>query len=95
MKKLIATIAFMMALTSAAHAETIKVSVNGLVCSFCATGVEKTFKSEPAVQGVNVDLDTKLVTIKLKDGQTMNDATVTKLITDAGYNITNIARENP
>lgn len=95
MKKLMMIMALTMAMAGTAHAETIKVSVNGLVCSFCATGVEKTFKAEPAVQGVNVDLDTKLVTINLKDGQTMDDATVTKLITDAGYSITNIARENP
>lgn len=95
MKKLIAIIAFTLAMASAAHAETIKVSVNGLVCSFCATGVEKTFMAEPAVKGIKVDLDTKLVTIDMKGGQTMDDATVTKLITDAGYSITNIARENP
>ena len=74
-------------------AETIKASVNGLVCSFCATGIEKTFKAQPVVDTVHVDLDNKLVTITTKADQKLDDATVTKLIKDAGYSITNIVRE--
>lgn len=93
MKKLLLTAAMFSMLASAASAETIKASVNGLVCSFCATGIEKTFNAQPAVEKVHVDLDNKLVTINTKPDQKLDDATVTKLITDAGYTITNIARE--
>lgn len=82
-----------MLLASSAFAETINVSVNGLVCAFCATGIEKTFNAQPAVSKVKVDLETKLVTIDTKPKQTLDDATVTKLITDAGYTVTNIARK--
>lgn len=80
-------------LATAAHAETIKASVNGLVCSFCATGIEKTFNAQPAVEKVHVDLDNKLVMINTKDKQNIDDTTVTKLITDAGYSVTSISRE--
>lgn len=80
-------------LSGAAHAETIKASVNGLVCAFCATGLEKTFKAESTVEAVHVDLETKLVTIDLKEGQKMDDEVVTQLITDAGYSVTKIVRE--
>ena len=90
-KLLLATAAFAM-LTSAAHAETIKASVNGLVCSFCATGIEKTFNAQPAVEKVHVDLDHKLVTINTKADQKLDDATVTQLITDAGYTVVGIER---
>jgi mercuric ion binding protein len=93
MRKLLLTAAVFSMLASAANAETIKASVNGLVCAFCATGIEKTFKAEPTVDHVKVDLESKLVTIGTKQGQTMDDATVTKLITDAGYTVTGIARE--
>lgn len=93
MRKLLLTAAAITMLATAAQAETIKASVNGLVCSFCATGIEKTFKAQAAVDHVKVDLESKLVTIGTKDGQTMDDATVTKLITDAGYTVTNINRE--
>lgn len=93
MRKFLLTAAMFSMLASAASAETIKASVNGLVCSFCATGIEKTFKAEAAVEKVHVDLDNKLVTINTKPNQKMDDATVTKLITDAGYSVTNITRE--
>ncbi len=93
MRKLLLTTALLIATMSAAHAETIKASVNGLVCSFCATGIEKTFKAQPAVEMVKVDLDKKLVTINTKSLETMDDATITKLLTDAGYTVTDIKRE--
>ena len=93
MRKLLLTAATFAMLASTAHAETIKASVNGLVCAFCATGIEKTFKAEPAVETVHVDLETKLVTINTKLDQKIDDATVTKLITDAGYSVTNITRD--
>lgn len=93
MRKLLLTAATFAMLASAAHAETIKASVNGLVCAFCATGIEKTFKAEAAVETVHVDLETKLVTITTKANQNMDDPTITKLITDAGYTVTGIKRE--
>lgn len=93
MRKFLLTFVALMALSNAAYAETIKASVNGLVCAFCATAIEKTFKAQPAVETVKVDLETKLVTITTKEGQNLDDETVKKLIMDAGYAITNIVRE--
>ena len=93
MRKFLLTTTLLIATMSAAHAEIIKASVNGLVCSFCATGIEKTFKAQPAVDMIKVDLDNKLVTINTKSLETMDDATITKLLTDAGYTVTDIKRE--
>lgn len=76
-----------------ANAATIKAKVNGLVCSFCATGIEKTFKKQPAVESVKVDLNTKLVTIETKKDQDIDDKTIKKLIGDAGYTVVNIERQ--
>lgn len=76
-----------------ASAETIKASVNGLVCAFCATGIEKTFHKQAAVDTVKVDLDNKLVTIITKPQQTLDDTTITKLVNDAGYSVTSITRD--
>ncbi len=84
---------FMM-VSGTAQAETIKASVNGLVCSFCATGIEKTFKAQPAVEKVKVDLDNKLVIINTKANQTMDDKVITALLIDAGYTVTDIKRYN-
>lgn len=93
MRKFLMITVILTMLSSSVHAETIKATVNGLVCSFCATGVEKTFKKQSAVDTVKVDLDAKLVTIHTKKGQKLSDETITSLITDAGYSVTNIKRE--
>ncbi len=93
MHKLLLTLAALIAFTSNAYADTIKASVNGLVCAFCATAIEKTFMKQPAVETVKVDLDTKLVTITTTEGQNLDDETIKNLIMDAGYAITNITRE--
>ena len=93
MRKILVTATVFCMLASAANADTIKASVNGLVCAFCATGIEKTFKAEAAVDTVHVDLDSKLVTIITKPKQKLDDETVTKLITDAGYSVVGIERK--
>lgn len=93
MKKLLMLTSAIILMSGTAYAETIKASVNGLVCSFCATGIEKTLKKNSEVESVHVDLDSKLVTIKTKSEKSLDDATVTKLITDAGYSVTGITRK--
>lgn len=93
MKKLLLASVLFFALSGAAHAETIKATVNGMVCAFCATGIEKSFMALPEVDHVKVDLEQKLVTINTKQGQTLDDAHVGKVISDAGYTINGIVRE--
>ncbi len=93
MRKFLMLLTILTVMPGAAKAETIKVSVNGLVCAFCATGIEKTFNKQATVDKVKVDLENKLVTINTKPDQTLDDKTVTGLITDAGYSVTGITRE--
>jgi copper chaperone CopZ len=93
MRSFILSIVFILSLAAPVSAETIKATVNGLVCAFCATGIEKTFKKQPAVDTIKVDLESKLVTIGLKPDQKLDDASLTKLINDAGYTVVGIARE--
>lgn len=71
---------------------TIIVQVDGLVCDFCARALEKLFGKRSEVSGIDVNLDTKLVTIGLKQNADMGDATITQLIMDAGYNVVKINR---
>jgi len=92
MKKHVLTLATMFALTAAVSADTIKATVNGMVCGFCATAIEKTFKKQPEVSTVNVDLKDKLVTVTTKSGQTLDDSKVKKLLTNSGYSVASINR---
>ncbi|MSO97481.1 MAG: heavy-metal-associated domain-containing protein [Rhodospirillaceae bacterium] len=76
-----------------AQAETIVATVNGMVCAFCATGIEKSFKKQAAVADIKVDLEGRKVTVHTKPEVTLADDTVTKLITDAGYAVVGIDRQ--
>ena len=77
-----------------ARAETVHVTVKGMVCSFCAQGIKKTFGKMEPVAKVDVDLDKKLVSIEIKDGATLPDEQITKSINDAGYDVVKIERGN-
>ena len=93
MKKYLLTISIIFGLTAAVSADTIKATVNGMVCGFCATGIEKTFKAQPEVKTVNVDLENKLVTIQTKPGQKLDNAKIKKLLGNAGYSVVAVARQ--
>jgi len=76
----------------AASADTIEMKVNGLVCAFCAQGIEKTLKEYPATADVVVSLENRLVAVATKDGQDIPDAELRKALTEAGYTVKSIAR---
>lgn len=82
-----------LSLCGAAAADTIQATVNGMVCGFCATGIEKTFKAQPEVKTVDVDLENKLVTIHTREGRTMEDSKIRTLLGGAGYSVTGIVRK--
>lgn len=92
MKHLTAILFTALSLTSltAFATPTLKVSVNGMVCAFCAQGIEKKVKALPETKEVYVNLKAHLVAIELKEGQKLSNETVTKIIKDAGYDVTNI-----
>ncbi len=93
MRTALLALALFFTLSGTACAETIRASVNGMVCAFCATGIEKTFRAQPEVDDVRVDLERKLVMIRTKEGRTLDDARIGKIMTDAGYSINGIVRE--
>ena len=94
MKRHLLIIIIFFVLSAAVSAETIRTTVNGMVCAFCATGIEKTFRKQSEVESVKVDLKEKLVTIKTKPGETLTDAKVKEIVTYSGYTMGKISREN-
>ena len=59
MRHIVLTLVILAALSGSALAETIHTTVHGMVCAFCATGIEKTFRKQPEVATVKVDLRKK------------------------------------
>jgi len=77
---------------ASAQAATIEMNVNGLVCAFCAQGIEKQLRKFPATADVVVSLEEKLVAVALKDGQDIPDAELRRALTNAGYTVKTIQR---
>lgn len=68
------------------------VKVNGLICDFCIQALNKTFKKQAAVRDIAVDLDAKEIRLAFKPGASLDDATIGRLVKDAGYNVVSITR---
>jgi copper chaperone CopZ len=84
----------LLAVATSSMAATIEMTVNGLVCAFCAQGIEKKLKKFPATAEVVVNLEHRLVAVALKDGQDIPDADLRKALTDAGYTVKTISRSD-
>jgi copper chaperone CopZ len=85
-------LAALLAVAASSPAATIEMTVNGLVCAFCAQGIEKKLKRYPATAEVVVNLEHHLVAVTLKAGQDISDAELRKALTDAGYTVKSITR---
>jgi copper chaperone CopZ len=92
MKKILIALMLSAMATPAFAVTTIKAEVNGMVCAFCAKGIEKKLKALPEGQGAFVDLKSRVVALQLKDGKDVSDESFNKVIQDAGYSVSKIER---
>lgn len=83
---------FSSSIAMAENGQVIHAQVNGMVCDFCARSLEILFNKQEAVERLEVDLTEKRVSVYLKANADMDDEVVTKLITDAGYEVAKITR---
>jgi copper chaperone CopZ len=83
--------ALLIAAAATAHAAgSTKITVNGMVCAFCAQGIEKRLTGLPQTQSVYVNLARKVVAVEAKPGQTFDEATLRAEIRDAGYDVVSV-----
>ena len=95
MKNLLTYTLAMSLISFSAHAETAHVTVNGMVCAFCAQGLERSFGKLDAVEKIKADLDNMTVTISIKTGKQLDDIAIQKAIKDNGLDTVKIERTNP
>ena len=88
MKKSILIVTLLFSLNS--YALTQKIEVLGMVCAFCAQGIEKSFGSVAHVKDVFVSLENYFVAIESKDGKSIDEKQIRTIITDAGYDVQKI-----
>ncbi len=85
--KSIITIALLAASFSVQAAQSMKAEVNGMVCAFCAQGIEKKLRALPQTQDVYVNLKNRVVAVELREGQTIAPQAFKDLVKDAGYEV--------
>jgi periplasmic mercuric ion binding protein len=96
MKLLLACLMMMVSISAGnafAAGQEISVAVKGMVCGFCAQGIEKKFKAEDSVDKVDVSLKYKQVKLTLNDGKDLSDETIKEILTDSGYNVEKVERD--
>lgn len=78
--------------TQTSFADTLKIRVDGMVCGFCASSIEKKMRANKATADVYVSLENKIVAVSEKSGQKLDDATLRAQIADSGYEVKVIER---
>ena len=71
---------------------TLKASVDGMVCAFCAQGLLAHFRRHEAISNIHVDLTRKLVILEERKGKSITDEEIKKSITRAGFDAGDIKR---
>ena len=66
------------------------VEVIGMVCDFCARGIEKTFNKDEFVRKIDVDLANGRVLIAYSSDKLINREEISELILANGQNVTGI-----
>jgi copper chaperone CopZ len=69
------------------HATTLIATVNGMVCAFCAQGIDKKLRALDATQDVYVNLAKNIVAVQFKEGTQIADSQFRSVIAEAGYEV--------
>ena len=71
---------------------TLKASVDGMVCAFCAQGLLAHFRKQDAVSDIHVDLTRKLVILEERKGASITDQEIQDAVKRAGFEAGAISR---
>lgn len=76
----------------AQSARTVEMQVDGLVCAFCAQGINKKLRALPQTEDVLVSLEHHLVALTLKPETELSDESLRAALTESGYTVRGIQR---
>ena len=88
MTKLIGIFLLFFSLNS--FAATQKIEVLGMVCAYCAQGIEKSLNSLSEVNDVYINLEKFFVLVESKNDFGIDEKTLKTIIVDAGYTVQKI-----
>lgn len=90
MKKLLVAIVLTTLSLPALATISMKATVNGMVCAFCAQGIEKRLSKMPEAKAVLVDLKQRFVIVEPKEGVKLDEKLIIAEIKDAGYDVVSV-----
>ena len=90
MKKILILLTF---ISTSVFAVTQKIEVNGMVCAFCAQGIEKSLSKIETTKDVYVNLDEGFVILESTNDGVSEDK-IKNIIVDSGYDVTKISLVN-
>ncbi|MBU6249736.1 MAG: heavy-metal-associated domain-containing protein [Cyanobacteria bacterium REEB417] len=70
---------------AAATNTTWLLKINGMVCAFCAQGIQKKLSAVPGISDISVDMATRTVRLRTGEGFRGNTETIRQAIKEAGY----------
>jgi len=76
-----------LAALAAEAVQSLKLQVNGMVCSFCAQGIEKRLQALPDAGPIFIDLRNKVVAVEPRAGRSLDAARVASEVREAGYEV--------
>ena len=74
--------------------DSLRLKVDGMVCSLCAYGAERRLRKIEHVEGVTVELDSGLVVLTLRPGAVVSDSVLTAEVRRAGFALRGVTRFN-
>ena len=70
----------------------VRLKVDGMVCPFCAYGLEKRLEEIASIDAVLIRISDGLVQIRTKEGQELTDEALTDAVRKSGFSLREIER---
>jgi copper chaperone CopZ len=90
LKLTVAFLSFGLASTGFTEPTSIKAEVNGMVCAFCAQGIDAKLRKNPATKDVYVNLKNRVVAVELREGTTFSLESFKSDIQESGYAVSKV-----
>jgi cation transport ATPase len=89
-KVLLVFLSVVFAAVAHANPSTIRAEVNGMVCAFCAQGIDARLRKNTATKDVYVNLKNRVVAVEIKQGSTFSLENFKADILESGYAVTKV-----
>ncbi len=61
--------------------------VDGLACPFCAYGIEKNLMKIEAVEKIEIDIQSGIITLWVKEGQSIKEEEIRNAVNNSGFTL--------